>query len=82
MPGRRSPPTAESDWKRREQGVDQRAGIDAGAGVHHHARGFVDGHEILVFVEHTQWNRFRLGAQRTQLGGLHIDAVALAQHAG
>src|ERR1022692_3412539 len=45
-----------------EQRVDQRAGMHSGAGVHHHACGLVDGHEVLVFVEHAQRNGFGFGA--------------------
>ncbi len=59
-----------------EQGVDQRAAGDAGAGVHGHAGGLVDGDDVGVFVEDVEGNRFRFGAKRRT--GLDLDLDALA----
>ena len=68
--------------KAAEQRVDQRAAMHSGSGVYHHARRLVDGDQVLVLVQHAQWDRFRFGAQGRQLVGLHVDAVTQAQYAG
>ena len=47
-----------------EEGVDERAGGVAGAGVDGHAGGLVDGDDVVVFVENVERNGFGFGAER------------------
>ncbi len=55
MPGRRSPPTPESTVAAvGEQGVDERAVLVAGRGVHDHAARLVDDDEVVVLIHHVQ----------------------------
>ena len=42
-----------------QQGVHQRSGMDARAGVHHHAGGLIDRHQVGVFIEHGEGDVFR-----------------------
>src|SRR4029077_1599245 len=44
-----------------EEGVDQGAARGAGAGVHGHAGGLVDGDDVSVFVEDVERNGFWFG---------------------
>ncbi len=59
-----------------EEGVDESAGRGAGAGVHGHAGGLVDGDDVGVFVKNVEGDGFGLGAQRR--AGLDLDLNALA----
>jgi len=58
-----------------QQRVDQGSGMDAGAGVYHHAGRLIDGHHIRVFIEHGQGNGFRHGAERRRLGGFDVNSL-------
>ena len=73
MPGRSAPPTPESAAEPMQQRIDERARMHARAGMHHHPRGLIDGHQIVVLVEHGERNIFGCGAQGRRVGGLGFD---------
>ena len=56
--------------------------MDARAGVHHHAGGLVDGHQIGIFVQDTQRNLLGFGVQRRELGRLGLDGIAFPHDVG
>ena len=53
-----------------QQRVHQRAGMDARAGMHHHAGRLIDGHQVGVFVKDGERNVFGRGVQRRRFGRL------------
>src|ERR1700676_762744 len=59
-----------------EEGVDERAGGIASAGVHGHSGRLVDDDEVGVFVEDVEGDIFGGGLQRR--AGLRVDGDALA----
>ena len=65
-----------------EERVDERAGVVSSSGVDDHAGGFVDGEDVVVFVESFEWDGFGFGADgRARLGG-DGDAFAAADFVG
>ncbi len=56
-----------------QQRVDQRAGMDACAGMHHHAGRLIDCDQVAIFVQHRKRNLFRRGMQRRRLGWFDVD---------
>ena len=65
-----------------EERVDERAFVVAGAGVDDHAGGFVDGEDVVVFVEGVERDGFGFGLdRRARLGG-DGDAFAAAESVG
>ncbi len=59
-----------------EERVDERAGDYTGAGMHGHAGGFVDGDDVVVFVENLERNRFGFGADGRALDDFESDFFA------
>ena len=59
-----------------EERVDERAGDCAGAGMDGHAGGFVDGDDVVVFVEDIERNGFGFGADGRALGDFETDFFA------
>jgi len=59
-----------------EQGIDQGSGMNAGAGVDDHAGGFIDGDEVVIFIEHGKRNRLRSGVQGRRREGPALDGFA------
>ena len=59
-----------------EERVDERAGNCAGAGMDGHAGGFVDGDDVVVFVENIERNRFGFGADGRAFGDFESDFFA------
>lgn len=62
-----------------EEGVDERAGVNASSGVDDHAGGFIDGDDGGIFVEDMQGNIFGRGFERREIGGFDVDGVAGAE---
>jgi hypothetical protein len=58
------------------QGARQRARPVPFSGVNHHARGFVDRDQMCVFVDHVQWDVFRLRALTRELRRQDDDTLA------
>ena len=58
-----------------EQGVYERAGIVAGRGVHHHARGLVDDYYVVVLVDDVERNILGQSIERLGLGEREVDEV-------
>ena len=81
MPGRSGAADLGKRSEAVQQRVDQRAGVYAGAGVHHHAGRLIHHHDVGVFVEDRQRDVFRRGAQRRGLGRLHVDRLPAATSA-
>jgi hypothetical protein len=52
--------------------------VNAGARVHYHAGGFVDGYDVRIFVENREGNFFRGGVERSRRGRLDVDGIALS----
>ena len=44
--------------------------------MHHHARGLVDDSEVLVFVDHGEWNLLGSGLGRICLRNLEVHDIA------
>ena len=65
--------------KAMQHGVDQRAGVLAGAAVDHHARGLVDRDDIGVFIQHIERQILGRRPQRSQFGWLNVDALGALQ---
>jgi len=65
-----------------EESVDQGAARGAGAGVHGHSGGFVDGDDVGVFIEDVERNGFGFGAQRRARLNLDLNALASAEAVG
>ena len=61
-----------------QQRVDKRSVRVPRSGVHGHARGFVDGDDVLVLVENIKWDRFGFRAQRRARLKNDLDGVACA----
>ncbi len=79
MPGRRSPPTAESFPKRCSKALTSVPGVPPGACVDHHARGFVDRDDVGVFIQHLDRNIFGRGLERREFAGIDLDALGALQ---
>ena len=68
-----------------EEGVDEGAAVagvvgGAGAGVDHHAGGFVDDGEVLVFVEDVEGDVLGDGVERGRVGGaFDLDGLAAVE---
>ena len=62
-----------------EERVDERAGDCARASVHDHAGGFVDGDDVVVFVEDLERNRFGFGTDGRAFGDFESDFFAAAK---
>ena len=58
-----------------EQGVDQGAGTVSAARVHHDPDRFVEHHEVIVFVEDFDRDRFGFRHLRFRIGQVHHDAI-------
>jgi hypothetical protein len=65
-----------------EKGVDKRASGIAGSSVNGHAGGFVDGHEVVIFIEDVQRDGFGFGAERRAFGCVESDAFAAVKMEG
>ena len=50
--------------------------MNAGASVHDHAGGFIDGDQVRIFVENCERNLFRGGVQGSRPGRLDVDGLA------
>ena len=61
-----------------QQGIDEGAGVAAGAGVDDEAGGLVDCDDIGVFVEDVEGNVLRGGFEGLQLLGFDLDGVTEA----
>ena len=60
-----------------QQRVHQRSGVNAGARMHHHAGGFIDGDQVRIFVENGERYLFRGGVQGSRPGSrLDVDGLA------
>ena len=68
--------------KAMQHGVDQRPGVLAGAGVNHHARWFVDGDDVGVFIQDFERQVLGGGSQRRQFARLNLDALGALQQVG
>lgn len=65
-----------------QQSVNQRSGMDARAGVDHHAGGLIDGDEVVVFIEHRERDVLWRGLQRRERRGVHVDEFGAADCVG
>ncbi len=59
-----------------DEGIDQRAVLIAGGGVHDHASGLVDDDQMLVLIEDVQRNGLGLGFGLDRFGGREGDGLA------
>ena len=56
-----------------QQSIDERASYVSRSGVNGHARGLVDGYDVVIFIKNIKWNRFRRRARRRPRVGPHGD---------
>src|SRR5260370_22361926 len=56
-----------------QQSIDERASYVSCSGVNGHARGLVDGDDVVIFVKDIQGNRFRRRVRRWPRVGPHGD---------
>ena len=59
-----------------QQGIDQRAGLVARSGMHHHAAGLVDHGHVLVLIKDLQRNVFLFYGQFHRVGHGQLHVVA------
>jgi hypothetical protein len=58
-----------------QERIDQRAGMDACAGMHDHAGGLIDGHDVRIFVEDGEGDLLRCGMERGRIGRLDVNDI-------
>ena len=59
-----------------QQGVYQRAGMDAASGMHGHARRLIDYHQIVILVKRLQVDILGLSFERAHWSPFRLDLIA------
>ncbi len=65
-----------------QQRVYECSGMPAGAGMNHHARGFIDGNHIGVLIQDFERQLFGLGVKRCWRRGIDLNGLRPAQKIG
>src|SRR5438552_18181801 len=56
-----------------DQGIDQRTGPVAGGGMNDETSGLFDDDDVVVLVNHGEWDRLRTGPRRTRRRHVNLD---------
>jgi hypothetical protein len=59
-----------------EQSVDKGSVSMTCAGVHYHTGGFIHHDDVFILIQNLEWEFFRFGLQRREVGGSKTDGVS------
>ena len=76
--GAQRPASARKRAEAMQQRVHYSSRMNTGAGMHDHPGGLIYGDQVVIFIQDSERDVFRLGAQRSKLGGLHFNRVFAA----